>query len=53
MMALAARDPYYLAVFSQELLEHDGATTAVERTCTCCHRALPVTSSTSRRRLPC
>ncbi|MEZ4442000.1 MAG: hypothetical protein R3B72_23100 [Polyangiaceae bacterium] len=37
MMALAARDPYYLAVFSQELLEHDGATTAVERTCTRCH----------------
>lgn len=37
MMALAARDPFYLAVFSQELLEHPGATTAVEATCTRCH----------------
>jgi hypothetical protein len=37
MMALATRDPFYLAVFSQELSQHSGASTAVERTCTRCH----------------
>ena len=37
MMALAARDPFYLAVFSHELALHEGATTAIERTCARCH----------------
>ena len=37
MMALAARDPFYLAVFSQELKQHDGATELIEQTCTRCH----------------
>jgi cytochrome c553 len=37
MMGLAARDPFYLAVFSDELLKHSGASTAIERTCTRCH----------------
>jgi hypothetical protein len=37
MMALATRDPFYLAVFSHELSLHEGASTAIERTCTRCH----------------
>ncbi len=38
MMALAARDPYYLAVLSEELLNVDGETRSeVERTCLRCH----------------
>lgn len=37
MMGLAARDPYYLAVFSQELDEHAVSAGLVERTCVRCH----------------
>jgi hypothetical protein len=37
MMSLAARDPYYLAAFADELGAHPGATDAVETTCTPCH----------------
>src|SRR5690606_1402270 len=37
LMGLAARDPYYLAVFSQELAEHSVAAGLVERTCIRCH----------------
>jgi hypothetical protein len=37
MMALAARDPFYLAAFSHELARLPGAAAAVEATCTRCH----------------
>jgi len=37
MMAFAARDPYYLAVFSEELAARPGIAEEVERTCTRCH----------------
>lgn len=37
MMALAARDPYYLAAFSDELTHNPNATASVEATCTRCH----------------
>src|SRR5690606_6779835 len=37
MMGLAARDPYYLAVFSHELSEHAVSASLVERTCVRCH----------------
>lgn len=37
MMAFAARDPYYLAVFSHELESHAGSEDLVEATCTRCH----------------
>ncbi|MRG97656.1 hypothetical protein [Polyangium spumosum] len=37
MMAFAARDPYYLAVFGEELVEHAGKEAFVEQTCTRCH----------------
>jgi hypothetical protein len=37
MMALATRDPFYLAVFSHELSLHEEASETIERTCTRCH----------------
>ena len=37
MMAFAARDPYYLAVVGQELVQHTSDTDFVETTCTRCH----------------
>lgn len=37
MMALAARDPYYLAVLEHEVASHPGAEATVMRTCTRCH----------------
>lgn len=37
MMAHAARDPFYLATFSQELAHRPGATRAVESLCARCH----------------
>jgi hypothetical protein len=37
MMALAARDPYYLAAFADELETRPGMRATVERTCTRCH----------------
>lgn len=39
MMAMAARDPFYLAVFEEELAANpsDAARAAVEETCTRCH----------------
>lgn len=36
-MALAARDPYYLAVFADELAFRPNLNLTVERTCTRCH----------------
>ena len=36
-MALAARDPYYLAVVAEELAFRPGLKLTVERTCTRCH----------------
>lgn len=36
-MALAARDPYYLAVFAEELAFRPNLNLTVERTCTRCH----------------
>jgi hypothetical protein len=37
MMALAARDPFYLATVSHELALRPGATDAIEAACTRCH----------------
>ncbi|MDI1449522.1 hypothetical protein [Polyangium sp. 6x1] len=37
MMAFAARDPYYLAVFGEELVKNKGREAFVEETCTRCH----------------
>lgn len=37
MMALAARDPFYLATVSHELAARPGASDAIEATCTRCH----------------
>lgn len=37
MMGLAARDPYYLAVFAEELARAPGDRTAIETLCTRCH----------------
>jgi hypothetical protein len=37
MMAFAARDPYYLAVVGQELVEHPNDKDFIESTCTRCH----------------
>ena len=37
MMALAARDPFYLATVSHELAARPGASDAIESTCTRCH----------------
>ncbi|MDC3956203.1 hypothetical protein [Polyangium jinanense] len=37
MMGFAARDPYYLAVFGEELVKHSGREAFVEETCTRCH----------------
>lgn len=37
MMAFAARDPFYLAVFAHELAEFPAARDAIEATCTRCH----------------
>jgi hypothetical protein len=37
MMALAARDPYYLAVFAEELARAPSQTAATEALCTRCH----------------
>ena len=37
MMAMAARDPFYLAVFEEELAANPGAAAAIEATCTPCH----------------
>jgi len=37
MMANAARDPYYLALFGEELLGHGDRKEFVETTCTRCH----------------
>lgn len=37
MMALAARDPYYLSVFSDELARHPAAKSDIEAVCTRCH----------------
>ncbi len=37
MMAFAARDPYYLAIFGEELLKHSTQTDFVETVCTRCH----------------
>lgn len=37
MMAMAARDPYYLAVLEHELTSHPGAESLVMSTCTRCH----------------
>ena len=37
MMAFAARDPYYLAVFGEELGKNPGREAFVEQTCTRCH----------------
>lgn len=37
LMALAARDPYYLAVFRRELDERPGAKDHLEAACTRCH----------------
>ncbi|MCE9576670.1 MAG: hypothetical protein K8W52_26220 [Deltaproteobacteria bacterium] len=37
MMALAARDPYYLAVFAEELAHAPGDRDAIETLCTRCH----------------
>jgi hypothetical protein len=37
MMALSARDPYYLAVLEHELAAHPGAESSVMQTCTRCH----------------
>jgi hypothetical protein len=37
MMAFAARDPYWLAIFGEELLGHADAKEFVETTCTRCH----------------
>lgn len=37
MMAMAARDPYYLAVLEHELAAHPGAESTVMSACTRCH----------------
>lgn len=37
MMAFAARDPYYLAVFSEELAARPAIAETIEQTCTRCH----------------
>ncbi|UQA56752.1 hypothetical protein [Polyangium aurulentum] len=37
MMAFAARDPYYLAVFGEEMVHGKGNEAFVEKTCTRCH----------------
>jgi len=37
MMAFAARDPYYLAIFGQELVEHGSRKDFLDSTCTRCH----------------
>ncbi|MCK6587700.1 MAG: hypothetical protein L6Q76_08960 [Polyangiaceae bacterium] len=37
MMAFAARDPYYLAVFSEEILRRPDAQADIEAICTRCH----------------
>jgi hypothetical protein len=37
MMALSARDPYYLAVLEHEIAAHPGAEATVMTTCTRCH----------------
>ncbi|MBK9262846.1 MAG: hypothetical protein IPM54_23965 [Polyangiaceae bacterium] len=37
MMAFAARDPYYLAIFGEELLKQTNDKAFVETTCTRCH----------------
>lgn len=37
MMAHAARDPFYLATFAQELAHRPGATRAIESLCARCH----------------
>lgn len=37
MMAFAARDPYYLAAFSEELLKRPAIRDGIEATCTRCH----------------
>lgn len=37
MMAFASRDPYYLAIFGEELLGHASEKDFVETTCTRCH----------------
>ncbi|MCA9590985.1 MAG: hypothetical protein KC657_37060 [Myxococcales bacterium] len=37
MMALAARDPYYVAAFADELEARPGLRSTVERTCARCH----------------
>ncbi|MCA9611627.1 MAG: hypothetical protein KC586_02605, partial [Myxococcales bacterium] len=37
VMALSARDPYFLAALSHEIEEHPEATDAIEATCTRCH----------------
>lgn len=37
MMAFAARDPYYLAIFGQELIGHASQKDFIETTCTRCH----------------
>jgi hypothetical protein len=37
MMALAARDPYYLAVFAEELARRPSAPAVIEAACTRCH----------------
>jgi hypothetical protein len=37
MMALSARDPFWLAVFSAELAARPGARETIERACTRCH----------------
>jgi len=37
MMALATRDPFYLAVFAEELARSPGERATIERTCLRCH----------------
>ncbi|MEZ4251290.1 MAG: cytochrome c3 family protein [Polyangiales bacterium] len=37
VMALSARDPYFLAALSHEIEEHPEATDTIEATCTRCH----------------
>jgi hypothetical protein len=45
MMALAVRDPFYLATFSQELAHRPKATAVVEQTCSVCHAPAAVTDA--------
>jgi len=50
MMALAARDPFYLAVFEKEILENPAEKESIEALCTRCHA--PAGSIASERDEP-